>query len=54
MSNFFFLAAFAVLPLFSSNPPSIHFRIVSIISSGIFGDSGGITGSDLCETRSKR
>ncbi len=49
-SYFFFLAALATLPEFSSTPPSIHLRSVSIISSAIFGDSGGIAGSSSCVT----
>ncbi len=47
ISNFFFVD-FALLPAFSRTPPSIHCRIVSIIASGILGDSGGIAGSEAC------
>ena len=39
----------ALLPEFSSAPPSIHLRISSISASGILGELGGILGSSLCE-----
>ena len=40
-----FLAAAALLPLFSSTPSSIHFLIRARSSSGMGGESGGIFGS---------
>ena len=52
-SNLGFVLATALLPEFSSAPPSIHLRITSISASGILGEFGGILGSSLCEITRK-